>query len=102
VGGGLANCGRNVAREEVQKMIRFTRNGTKVRCTVCVSIPNLDARCFFFEWETGAEYAAGLLSDKAEREMRSELESIRRKAYEQGYKDAKAKARKQTYFATGW
>lgn len=83
-------------------MIQFSRNGTLVRCTVPLQVPNYEKRLFHFEWETNSPAFAGLLSAEMDKRLHAELERIRREAYERGWKDAKAKKPKETYFDMGW
>jgi hypothetical protein len=47
------------------------------------------------------DYQAELLKRQFQKKLSDELEAIRREAYNQGWKDAKAKTKKQTWF-TGW
>jgi len=83
-------------------MIYLSRNGTLVRCTVHLRVPNYELRLFHFEWETNNRAFAGLLSAEMDKQLQTELERIRREAYERGWKDAKAKKPKETYFDMGW
>lgn len=83
-------------------MIQFSRDGTKVKATVTVEVPNYDTRLFSFMWECNGEAYAGLLSKRMDARMRDHLEDIRRDAYNDGWKDAKSKRVKQTGFGNWW
>lgn len=83
-------------------MIRFSRDGTVVRATVSCPIPNYESRDFWFQWIPGDEAYAGLLSAALQTRMVDQLERIRREAYEQGWKDAKAKTVRRKHFRMGW
>jgi len=78
-------------------MIRFTRDGTRVKCTVATDVPNYDSRQFYFYWETEREYAAGLLSAHLTETYENNVGEIRREAYERGWKDAKAHRAKNNW-----
>lgn len=70
-------------------MIRFVREGHRVFCK---------AWNFHFSFDATYEWAAILLVEKIRNEFRCVLEEIRRKAYEQGWNDAKTKQKKETRF----
>lgn len=57
---------------------------------------------FTFTHECGQDYLASLMCDQYERHMRSVLEKVRKEAYNQGWKDAKAKNKKATWFKPWW
>lgn len=83
-------------------MIVFSRDGTKVKASINTPIPNYDVRVFNFMWECGGEAYAGLLAAAMHREMHDKLKAIRADAYEKGWKDAKAKKTKETWFGSWW
>lgn len=47
-------------------------------------------------------YQAELLKKQLDSHLSSNLERIRREAYNEGWKDAKAKVKKKTWFAGWW
>lgn len=83
-------------------MISFKRDGTVVRSDVTIFVPNYEARVFYFKWEAGSGAYAGFVSAQMQREMNAGLKAIRKDAYEQGWKDAKAKRTKEEWFSGTW
>ena len=71
-------------------MIEISRSGTKVKLTFDLFIPHDTTRCFDFTWETGNEWFAGLLTAAMSNALWDKTQYIRRKAYENGWKDAKS------------
>jgi len=80
-------------------MLNFFREDTRVKISFDVKIPKRDDRVYTFYWECGDENYAGLLADCIEREFDRRVMKARAEAYEQGYKDAKAKRAKRTWFS---
>lgn len=83
-------------------MISFKRDGTVVKSDVTTFIPNFDDRVFHFQWECATEAYAGLLSAHMQRDMGAKLKAIRVHAYEEGWKDAKAKRAREEWFRSSW
>lgn len=102
MGAGAPGSRGVLEREKVSEMIRFTREGTAVRVTISLAVPNYESRDFWFDRETNAGAYAGLLSAEFQKQMHDSLEKIRRESYREGWKDAKAKKSKRTYFRLGW
>lgn len=82
-------------------MINFTRKGTQVIAEIETDI-EIAARCFNLGYTCSDEVYACLLVRNWEKKLRSSLQEIRRRAYDEGWKDSKAKTAKQTWFAGGW
>ena len=78
-------------------MITITQNGTKVKVTLD---PNIDGRVMILNWECNGDWYAHLLARKLNETLASKVESARREAYEQGYKDGKGKKAKLNWFST--
>ena len=57
---------------------------------------------YLFYWECGRDDFALLLRDNLHSKINGTLMEIRRKAYEEGWKDAKAKTKKETWFSGCW
>ena len=53
-------------------------------------------------FECGRQYSALLLVAHIRTEMEKALQLIRRAAYEQGWKDGRARSKKKRQFGTGW
>ena len=83
-------------------MISFSREGTKVRIDIETYIPKYSFRMFSFYWECDRESYAGLLAQHFDSELVQVLKDIREESYVQGWKDAKAKVEKETWFSGGW
>lgn len=80
-------------------MISFKRDVNRVYATVvCSPI----GHSFDFEWSAGYEWAAKFLHRALSDALYSNLERIRRDAYEAGWKDAKGKKTKATWFSGMW
>lgn len=77
-------------------MIQYRTSGDSVKIHVESGVGN-----FTFTHSCGHDYLAGLMRDQYEKHMNSAIESIRRESYNKGWKDAKAKTKKQTWFS-GW
>lgn len=80
-------------------MIQFTREGTKVRIEIS---SNALSKSFLFYHECGQDHFASLMDDSYQERMSQSLERIRREAYNQGWKDAKAKVKKESWFSGWW
>lgn len=78
-------------------MIDFKQIGADVKITIDSGVGN-----FVFTHNCVHGYLSGLMRDQYERYMQSQLEKIRREAYNQGWKDAKAKSKKATWFKPWW
>lgn len=83
-------------------MITFARKDGKALCSVEIYIPTLGNRVFDFEWQCGGEYSAGLLYGAMREQLSEALETARREAYSQGWRDAKAKRAKERWFSGSW
>lgn len=62
----------------------------------------LGDRFFDLRWGTGSEWGAQLLWQMFDRALGARLEAIRKEAYAQGWRDAKSKKTKRTWFSSGW
>ena len=80
-------------------MIQFKRDGTNAVCAVTIPVPTMDRRIYRFRFETGTEEYAALLTEAMRTEFRRIVQKSRKEAYEAGWRDAKARRRKQEYFA---
>lgn len=78
-------------------MIRFRTNGSDVKIDVQSGVGE-----FTFSHNCGQDYLAGLMRDQYERHMNSVIEELKRKYYNEGWKDAKAKRKKATWFSGWW
>jgi hypothetical protein len=82
-------------------MLSFFRKENKVIVKLEHGIWGSDEH-FALEIGQSFEYQAQLLKDALNKNLQNNLERIRREAYNQGWKDAKAKTRKQTWFSWSW
>jgi hypothetical protein len=78
--------------------VEVRRNGSQVEIKVTVN----NGTGFVFAWNTGAEWSAMLLRDAVAVAIADRLETIRKQAYEDGWKDAKAKRARSQWFERGW
>lgn len=82
-------------------MISFSRIENTVKVKVQHGIFHNDAH-FALTINQDYEYQAQLLLNQLDKHLRNNLEAIRKEAYEQGWKDAKAKRKKKTWFSSWW
>jgi len=82
-------------------MIDITRDGCEIALVVTPDFPINDLK-FSFTYNTGAEWVARLLRANIHQRQMSILTQIRREAYEQGWKDAKAHRTKKSWFSGMW
>jgi hypothetical protein len=57
---------------------------------------------YSFSWNCNDEVYAQLLAAQMNKQLGNKLELIRREAYDQGFKDAKAKRAKREWFLRVW
>jgi hypothetical protein len=80
-------------------MINIKRNKNQVEVGISVYVPEWENRTFLFYWDAGSEWGAGFLASGLRTALRDAIKTAREEAYEQGWKDAKAKRTKETYFS---
>lgn len=80
-------------------MIEIKRSGTQLVISAEIFIGTVGDRTYEATWEAGSEAYAGLIRSEIQRNLERRLERIRREAYAQGWKDAKAKRAKKTLFS---
>jgi len=80
-------------------MIDVSTSGSKVSVIIETGVDGFNLP---LTWETNQQLYAILLRDSIEKHMNERLEKIRRAAYNSGWKDAKAKTKKQNWFAGWW
>lgn len=76
-------------------MIHFERNEKIVNCVVENGPIGFK---FLFSFDCEDKFYAELLQRHFQNNLWSRMEAIRKKAYDQGYKDGRAKSAKQQYF----
>lgn len=81
-------------------MINITREGTQVKVEIKSSYPL--TKTYLFYWECGREDFAMLLRDNLQGSMNKALERLKTQAYNEGWKHAKAKTKKTTWFSGWW
>ena len=84
-------------------MIRIKRDNEKVVLLFDTGLPHDCEGKTTVAWDftvtTPAPYYAQLVTDYYRDRLRSEMQRIRREAYEEGWADAKAKRKKQDWFS---
>jgi len=78
-------------------MMQFQQSGADIKITI-----NSGVGLFSFTHNCVHGYLSGLMRDQYERHMQEVLANIRKEAYNQGWKDAKAKTKKATWFRPWW
>ena len=79
----------------------FTRNGQKNCTTVKAEIStdlSIELSVLPFTFETGKQYAAVLLRNYLNEELKRTIEAAHENGYTQGWQDAKSKKRRKTCF----
>lgn len=82
-------------------MIEITRDQKEVVLKVETGLEP-KANVFLFKWNCNDECYATLLRDHMHERLNRKLAAIREEAYLQGWKDAKAKTAKKTWFSRWW
>lgn len=72
-----------------------------VQLSVPVCIPGHKEWLYHFTWKTHDEAYAQMLAYHVNKSLKEKMQEIRQQSYEQGWKDAKAKRKKETWFS-GW
>lgn len=81
--------------------ISFVRNGSVVEVKLSISVPGHDAVTYSAAWDAQEKFYAGFLVSAMQQQMMSEMERMRREAYEKGWKDAKSKKHpKESWFSS--
>ncbi len=83
-------------------MIKFDRIDSKCQAIVELNIVGAKNWDYKFEFNENDIPTAQLVINAIKDQMNERLKVIREKAYEDGWKDAKAKKRRQDWFAGGW
>lgn len=79
-------------------MISFTREGSVVTAQIEANV-GVDKRFFRFTVSLSDDVYASMLRENFDHYLRDKVKSIREEEYEKGWADAKAKRKKQTWFA---
>lgn len=79
-------------------MIRITRQNSSVVLKLGSIIQGAGEWTYTFSWNASGDDYAQLLVNQFNESLENRLKKIREDSYEQGWKDAKAKTRKQTWF----
>lgn len=85
----------------MSEFIEMRRDGETVKLLVETGAA-ANGSVFPFSFSAGSEYAAQLLLFHLRDRMQNSLHAIREEAYREGWKAAKAHAKKQTWFASRW
>ena len=64
-----------------------------------IDLPTLRTETFWFAFNAGSPWVAKLLIGRIITDVHAEMEKIRREAYMQGWRDAKAKRRKADWWS---
>jgi hypothetical protein len=80
-------------------MIKFQVHGTQIKVEIN---PGINGSAMLLYWETNSSMLVHLLRDKLHDELNKKLTEMRREAYESGWRDAKAKSAKKTWFSGWW
>jgi hypothetical protein len=79
--------------------LRVRRDGSDVEVSISSHIPTWEERVFPFSFNCGNEAYAGFLTKHIQDVIGNAVANARREAYEQGWKDAKAKRVKNDWFS---
>ncbi len=81
-------------------MINISRHEDKVKLTIEHGLSSHPNGSLLLYWNTGDAKYAELLSNKLQQKLWDTVEAVRKEEYERGWKDAKAKKAKTTWFAS--
>jgi hypothetical protein len=82
--------------------IDFYCSGNEVTAAVTIDVPVLGPRIWKFVLGHPDPTFAAFAQNAMAVQLRDALQNIRREAYEAGWKDAKARRRKATWFSRFW
>lgn len=83
--------------------IDFSNAGEKAECKVTISVPACGNVTWTFEHTHTDKFYSGFAVSAMQTQMRDELARIRKTAYEEGWKDARAKkGGKRDWFRRFW
>ena len=81
-------------------MIKIFRNDKDVCLDFTLKVPTHTLVWdYHFTWHCADAVAAGFITHAMDKQLGDRLAAIREEAYEQGWKDAKAKRHKNTWFS---
>jgi hypothetical protein len=80
-------------------MFEVKREKNNVRIDVSLKIPGADTWYWTFHLSQHTDAEAQLLVNAINNNLEKVLKEIRKEAYEMGFKDARAKRRKETWFS---
>ena len=83
-------------------MIRFRRSDTDVIAEVDLYIPGIGEQFYPAKFNLATEVEAAFVCQAIKEHMNDSLESIRNESYSAGWRDAKAKRRRKTWFSRQW
>ena len=83
-------------------MLSFKREGTNVIVRIDFTTPDAGEFHIPLDWRHSGTDLASLRVDSLERQLRTKLSIIREEAYNKGWRDAKAKTTKETWFSGWW
>lgn len=81
-------------------MLKIQRDRTKVKFSIDPEM--FDGKVISVDWECNSEWYAYFVVDRCEVRLWEALKIIRERAYERGWKDAKSKKKKCTWFSGSW
>jgi hypothetical protein len=81
-------------------VIEITRVEKRARLNLSVYIPFMGTRVYHLDWVCSTDEYAALLADRMRDELNDRVRAIRKKEYEQGWKDAKAHRVKKSWFSS--
>lgn len=83
-------------------MITIEKCGKIVRAVVAFTTPWFNLQKWTFEVSAASDLEAEYVAHSMREQMNEKLRRIRAEAYEEGWKDAKAKRAKRKYHHGGW
>ena len=83
-------------------MIEFVKDGLEARIKITSFFNWIGDRVYTMKWNCNDSEYASLLTKRFQDTMEEKLRTIRHEAYEAGWKDAKAKKARETWFSGAW
>lgn len=83
-------------------MLSFKRQNSDVIIRLDYTTPCAGSYYTTFNWGHNDASTASLRADSLNRQLSARLKSIREEAYDQGWRDAKTKKARKTWFSGTW
>jgi hypothetical protein len=80
-------------------MLDFSLKDKSVKISISIKTPSGERRTFWTYWPANDSWAADFLADAMRTQFENAVRAARAEAYARGFRDAKQKRRKETWFS---